>query len=202
MNGKITLILIILAATAILLGSAGFLLPKSEAGGDRYFYQNSAGAVLFDHLAHSEQTDDCAVCHHPMLLSSERIECSMCHDPEMSAEYFDHSDLTEISGHSCVTCHSVNEEIEPQNCRNCHKNGDVTGPAVMSCGTCHDDSYTPEPFTHDDLVNIHGAGCDNCHNAASVVDAYHGQCNRCHQAVAADRFVRKGTIRCNMCHLK
>ena len=202
MNGKITVILILLAAAAILLGTAGFLLPESGKAGERYFYQNSAGAVLFDHRSHSEQSEDCAVCHHPLLLSAERNECSICHDPEMSPEYFDHNDLTEIPGHSCVTCHSVNEEIEPQNCRNCHQTGDVSGPAVTSCENCHDDSYTSGPFTHDDLVNIHEAGCDNCHNVAGIVDAYHRQCNRCHQAEAADRFVRNGDIRCNMCHLK
>ncbi|MBN2366532.1 MAG: hypothetical protein JXL67_10225 [Calditrichaeota bacterium] len=202
MNGKITVLLILLAGMAILLGTAGYLLPEHKKNTDRYYFQNSAGAVLFDHQFHTEQAEECAVCHHPLLLSSEKNECSMCHDPEMSPEYFEHADLIEIPGHSCVTCHAVSDSRSPQNCRSCHQKGNTSGQLIISCDNCHDDSYNPESFSHDDLVDIHEASCEGCHNARGTDEAYHQQCNRCHRKEAEDRFVVKNEIQCNMCHLK
>lgn len=196
--------LIVLTVLAGLIGVAGFWAgADSPAGSDRFYFRNSGGAVLFEHNNHIDEADGCESCHHNLFLSDSRNECTDCHDDGMSAEDFTHADLKEIDGHSCAGCHQLNETIEAGSCRQCHPAAQESDERLIACSTCHDDDYTPDMLTHDEMQEVEGHECDGCHNISTASGAYHEQCSGCHLQQNPDKFAAtEGGVRCEQCHLK
>jgi hypothetical protein len=198
--------LIILTVLAAAAGITGYL-ADSEAGADdnprRFYLKNAGGAVLFEHEFHSTLTEGCESCHHDILSSDDRHPCTQCHDEGFAAEDFSHAELVEIAGHDCESCHRVNEEKQIQSCRSCHPLVQEEAQGIVPCQDCHEEGFSPDMLTHDEMQDVEGHECSSCHIPSSVSDSYHHQCNRCHLADSPDVFAdEKGDALCFRCHLQ
>ena len=208
MNGKqynknLSLSLIVIVIITGLIGIAGYYIESEPPlTNNRFYIQNSSGAVLFEHQRHIDLTEGCEVCHHELVLSDDKTECSECHDDDYLPEDLSHDKLTIISDHTCNYCHQVGEYIDIQSCRSCHlAENELTG--LVSCLECHDDDYTPEDLSHDEMQEIHEYNCENCHNIQAIGTVYHGYCSECHTNETPQQFTNAdGSIRCQNCHLK
>lgn len=195
--------LILLALLAGLVGIAGYWTEGEAPESDRYYLRNIGGAVLFEHQAHADMTGGCEGCHHNLLLSDSRHPCSDCHDEAIVADDFDHDNLKTIEAHRCEFCHRVNESAQTQSCRNCHRAVLETGLRIVTCSECHDDGYTRDLLTHDEMQEVDGHSCDGCHNPREISVVYHQQCNRCHLVESPKKFASEnGSAKCQSCHLK
>jgi hypothetical protein len=200
-GGSLPLILLVLLAG--LAGIAGYWTESEPPDSDRYYLRNIGGAVLFGHRAHADMIGRCEGCHHNLLLSDSRHPCSDCHDETMVADDFEHGDLKTIEAHRCEFCHRVNESAQAQSCRNCHRATAKAGPRVVTCSQCHDDDYTPDLLTHDEMQELDGHSCEGCHNPQEIGAVYHQQCNRCHLDENPEKFASEnGSAKCQSCHLK
>jgi hypothetical protein len=186
-----------LAAVAAQFAASGSVEPR------RLYLQSSAGAVVFDHEAHAGYAEGCESCHHELLLSDKRAACSDCHDEGMSSEDFDHEELKTIEGHACERCHEVDKNIRANSCRGCHPTDEPVDLATVGCVECHDDDYTPDMMTHDELRDVEGHSCEGCHHARAIGAVFHGYCNHCHLTERPGIFADgNGGARCQSCHLK
>ncbi len=205
MNGKRkkSVVLVILTVIAGIVGIGGYMFGGQPPETGRYYIRNSGGAVMFDHAQHTQLAEDCADCHHTVLSADDRNSCSTCHDDEMSADYFEHADLKEIHAQKCTFCHNRAPEAEPQPCQECHPKAQPADNTNISCSECHDDSYTKDLLTHDEMQQIEAHSCDGCHNSRSLNVVYHEQCTGCHLRQDEEKFATKsGEVNCNICHLK
>jgi len=208
MNGKVgsqsrSLLLVIVAVGAGLVGVAGYWSTNEPLDTDRYYMHSSAGAVMFEHRTHADASDGCESCHHDMFLSESRQACDDCHGGDFTAGDFDHDELKAIEAHTCGTCHQIDGSAQAQSCRKCHPAAQEAEQVIVACIKCHDDDYTPDLLTHDEMQEMHVPGCESCHNCRSISEVYHEQCNRCHLAEDSERFAAgDGSVRCEMCHLK
>jgi hypothetical protein len=185
-----------------LVGVAGYWVKSEPSNVGRYYLPNSGGAVMFEHKVHTTKVDGCEDCHHELLSSDSRNACSDCHE-DFVAEDFKHADLKTIESHSCGTCHQINESALPQTCRNCHPPVQESDESSIACDECHDDDYTTDMLTHDEMQEVHDHSCGNCHYSRSISIVYHEQCNGCHSIENHSLFTtRDGDMRCEMCHLK
>ena len=159
--------------------------------------------MLIEHDTHIRDTEGCETCHHDLFSSDSRNACSDCHGDDVAAEDFTHEDLKDIEGHSCESCHQTIEGVEPRSCRWCHPDTQESDERIIACSSCHDDEYTPDILTHDEMQEVDGHECESCHNISAVSGAYHEQCNRCHFMENPDEFRSvDGSAMCERCHLK
>lgn len=208
MNGRFhglpgTRTLVILTAVAALAVCVAYLADSGPDEARRYYIRSSAGAVVFDHEAHAGYADDCASCHHELLLADSRVPCSDCHDEGMSEEDFDHEELKTIEGHACERCHQVNKNARANSCRGCHPTDEPVDLATVGCVECHDDDFTPDMMTHDEMRGVEGHGCEGCHHPRAIGAVFHGHCSHCHLTARPGIFAdQNGGARCQSCHLE
>jgi hypothetical protein len=153
---SLTAVLIVAVVAAV----AGYLADGTAGGTERLYLRSTAGPVLFDHGAHSQAADSCAVCHHPITgpaqevscrechLASQQgeatpVSCADCHDDSYTPEMMSHEEYLEVEEHSCLGCHSPRSLADSyhSNCSSCHLK---TAPARFAqaggevrCGACH-----------------------------------------------------------------
>jgi len=193
-----------LVATAVAV--YGYLQPAPSVAGIRFYLDNSGGAVVFTHADHQEYSSACVTCHHA-LIQGQAYACSECHDdPEYVHSAFAHADLLEIEDHACDGCHPLQPDMAARSCRACHPSAadeQTVAGKPGDCQQCHDDpDYTPEVFSHADLLEIEDHACDGCHRPSPVGEIYHKDCTACHRDQAAERFIdNQGQALCNACHL-
>jgi hypothetical protein len=200
---KRTILFAGLCISCLIVGSAIGYFYRPPTNSSRFYLDNTGGAVLFDHGFHTKQVESCAECHHDLFMVDEMTMCTECHDEQMLAEEFTHQELIEIESHECSSCHTVNNERKEQSCRACHPQLQQETTTLVSCSECHDDEYTSELLTHDEMQELDGHSCDGCHHPQSLSDSYHRQCNSCHLRENAQLFsASDGQARCSACHLK
>jgi hypothetical protein len=211
---------LILGCMAILVGVAGYVFsgrPSSDMP-PRIYFNTVGGPVLFPHQLHADPSQfnyadnlnlshfGCADCHHELILSNQVQACEKCHqDDDYSPEDLDHDELVDIHSPGCTSCHAV-KESEVKACRECHlKTGE---PEKVSCDKCHpDEGYAPGDVTHEELEEIEGHWCTECHKTMRKADAIHRQCNRCHGKLARGTYAKKEhpddqAFTCTICHIK
>lgn len=202
-SGRRILPLVILVALASAVGGYGYLFPRKTNGTDRFYLTNAGGPVMFEHRAHFNMAEACASCHHDIVTGEVASQCSDCHDDNFNAGDFDHAALKAAKGHDCVYCHEVDESTPIKSCRDCHPTTQESEPGIVTCPECHDENYSAELMTHDEMLAIEGHTCEICHVVRSVSDVYHEQCDRCHIKQNPAIFVdAEGNSRCIICHLK
>lgn len=129
-------VLIALAVVLLLIGVLGYLQADPVVTGERVYWRNGGGAVVFDHAGHVDRGDDCIVCHHT--LAGEIVtECADCHDDSYTRDLLEHADLLEIEDHSCDGCHEVADDDEAEGCRECHAGAEVQAVYHQQCNGCH-----------------------------------------------------------------
>lgn len=205
MNGKIkeNISIIVLVSVSIVVGFGSLFLQPKEIKKDRYYYPNSAGAVLFEHKKHADEVGECAACHHELLKAAETIPCTECHDDDFNPADFSHAEMKEIESHTCTTCHQVNELAKSQNCRVCHETQYEEKKDIVLCKECHEESYHKDLMTHDELAEVEEHSCDGCHYSRAISNVYHEQCSACHIIENEEKFTTAdGKISCKACHLK
>lgn len=196
-------LLIIVTVGAGLIGIAGCFIEDDPTSNDRSYWRNSGGAVMFEHQAHTDMTEGCESCHHDLLSADSRIACNECHDDDMVTEDFEHSEFEEIEAHTCATCHELDESAEAQSCRICHPAAQEADQPLITCIECHDDEYTIDLLTHDEMQETHEQDCAVCHNSETISAVYHLQCSQCHLIENNQMFAdAEGKPRCERCHLK
>jgi len=207
LNGsKISLILLVIVATILAL--VGYRQAPAAVVTERHFFENSGGAVVFDHQQHADVTEGCESCHHHLVRGEQYTECLDCHDDSYSAADFTHTELLEIKDHECNYCHELHEDRSPQTCRQCHAPVQDASPPTLNCSECHDfeadDAYIVDlDLSHEDLLDIHEEDCSTCHQPQSISAAYHLQCISCHEQKAAMIFGKNAAEwDCQACHLK
>lgn len=208
MNGKIdkknkAIPLVVVVVLAAVVGVVGYLMEKEPSRGERYYWQNPGGAVMFEHQAHFEMSEACENCHHDIIQANVTRDCSECHGDDFSPSDFDHQELMAIQEHECGYCHLRDESLPVQSCRDCHPKVQDQEYGIVACPECHGNDYTEESLTHDEMLTIEGHSCDICHVVRPVAEVYHEQCDRCHARENPGLFVSgNGKSRCEACHLK
>ena len=197
--------LILLTAFAGITGVVGYLSEDAipETNRSRLYMPNRGGAVLFEHEAHIPRAESCQTCHHDALSANSLRACSVCHGELYEDEAFGHDDLKEILEHTCDTCHLIKQSAPIQSCRICHPVVQEANERILPCSECHDETYTGDMLTHDEMQDIEAHDCDSCHVARAVGDIHHAACNRCHLRTDPEKFSdAQGKPLCYMCHLK
>ncbi|MDJ0621500.1 MAG: cytochrome c3 family protein [Desulfocapsaceae bacterium] len=195
-------IVVVVAAVAVILA---YFIPESPAETDRKYLRNTAGAVLFDHGAHNEMADSCAVCHHSLYSSVQATTCEDCHGEDMGAEDFSHDELKEIHGTDCSQCHEqIADDDQAASCRQCHPAVQQSETSLIGCMECHDDdSYSPDIMDHDEYLEIEEHTCLGCHAPGSLSEVYHTSCTNCHLENSPEQFTEAdGEVLCAACHLR
>ena len=174
--------------------------------------------MLFPHEIHTDPSQfkcgneinvskiDCADCHHEMVQANQVFSCKKCHpDEDYSKDSMTHSELLEMHPPRCTICHSARKgKVKP--CGECHLETGVSKP--VSCDKCHpDDGYAAGDFTHEELEEMEGHWCTECHSVRRRVDAIHMHCNRCHTNLVCGTYIKKErkddeAFGCALCHLK
>ena len=182
----------------------GYLGGSETVATDRYFFDSTAGAVLFDHGDHRDEADTCVTCHHTLYGAAQATSCEECHDDEVEPSEFEHGELKEFHGRDCSACHEqVAEDDEAASCRQCHPTVQEREERGIGCTECHDDDYEPEMMGHDEYLEIEDHTCLGCHAPSSISEAYHTNCTDCHLETATERFTNDdGTVNCSGCHLR
>ena len=193
-------IVVVIASIGALIGCFATLSDEEKV--NRAYFQNSAGAVLFDHDKHLKLSDSCAQCHHD-LYGAQAASCADCHDDYLAGE-FDHAELKENHNFDCANCHEqVRENKFAASCRQCHETAPSEESLTLNCAECHDDTYMAEMMEHDEYTEVEDHTCVGCHTPRSVSDAYHTNCTNCHLASLPDRFSNSdGEVSCGACHLR
>ncbi len=196
--------LTVVFAVALVAVITGSLFDGVADGTDRVYLRNTAGAVLFDHGAHGQYVDSCAVCHHPLYSAAQATTCADCHDDERAADEFSHGELKDLHASDCSLCHQQQaEDNQAASCRQCHRAIQQSETSSLACTTCHDDGYSPELLSHDEYVEIDDHSCLGCHAPRSLADSYHTSCSDCHLDTAPERFAQAdGAVQCGVCHLR
>jgi len=199
------LVFLVLIASALAIW--GYCQPSQASTGDRIYFMNPGGAVLFNHQHHADQSAGCESCHHHLYNADISSECADCHDDDVTAEEFAHAELLEIEDHECSFCHELHDDREPQNCRQCHLHTADESASVISCSSCHECEEDSEDcaeldLTHEEMLDVHENDCTNCHQLSSISSVYHLQCINCHQEERAEIFGKDaGEWNCQACHL-
>lgn len=185
------------------IAAIGSLVGEKSAATDRYYWEASAGNVLFDHGQHSETAESCAGCHHTLYGAALAISCEECHD-DYEAEDFEHAELKEFHGRDCSNCHEqVADDDQAASCRDCHLAVQESETHSISCAECHDDDYLPAMMAHDGYLEIEDHSCLGCHSPRAIAETYHTSCSDCHLEKAPDRFAHSdGSANCSGCHLR
>jgi hypothetical protein len=210
---------LILGCMAIVLGLGAYVFPESASDSPaRIYFQTMGGSVLFTHHVHTDPSRfkygnsvnvskiACADCHHEMVQSDQVVQCKKCHsDEDYSGDDMPHSELVQMHPPSCTICHNARKG-KVKACKECHLH---TGqPKPVSCDKCHPgDGYAPDDLTHEELENIKGHWCTECHSVRRNADAIHLQCNRCHNKLERGTYIKKEkpddeAFGCALCHLK
>jgi hypothetical protein len=202
-KSKLNLILIIIVF-GFMVGFGSQFYSEKDNAGRRLFLKNKAGDIVFEHQNHAEMEEECANCHHDLLLYDQFTFCNECHDDDYKFEYYEHDALVEVEEHSCTTCHEINDDKNPKNCRDCHPMQKESEETLVSCEFCHDDEMSREDLAnHAEFLAIEDHSCDGCHLPQQLSDAYHAQSNRCHLKNNEDMFANDdGKFICEKCHLK
>ncbi len=186
---------------AIAAAAVGYMVDGNATGTDRLYLQNTAGPVLFDHAAHSQQAESCAVCHHPLYSAAEAVSCAECHGERPETDQADHRRIQEMHGGDCSLCHQETQG-EASSCRQCHPSRQEEETSTVACTTCHDDGYSAEMLSHDEYQDIAEHSCLGCHAPQALADIYHSNCSGCHLQQAPQRFSQAGDeVRCGACHV-
>lgn len=208
MNGNIpnrpnwTRSLTVMIFVALIGALVGCLVDKGIKKTDRFYLQNSAGAVLFDHEKHKNLADSCARCHHELYSAEQAAPCEDCHDDGFVAGVYNHSELKEIHSLDCGRCHQEREK-QVDSCRECHPTTQESDSLTINCAECHEDSYFPEMMEHDEYNEVSEHSCIGCHSPRAVSLAYHTNCTNCHLETLPDRFtIAGGDVSCGACHLR
>lgn len=110
---------------------ATVLMPPA-AGETKRSVADASGMdpVFFNHKAHEEVTDSCAVCHHQRISA-----CTDCHTVE-GVQEGDFVTLGDAMHKSCVGCHQQTVMSKPE-CAGCH--GPLNRPMEIksACTVCH-----------------------------------------------------------------
>ena len=194
-----TIALLVAAGIALI----GIMVGEKSVATNRYYWEASAGNVLFDHDQHSETAESCASCHHTLYGADLAISCEECHD-DYEAEDFEHAELKEFHGRDCSNCHEqVADDDQAASCRDCHLSVQESETHSISCAECHDDDYQPDMMTHDEYLEIEDHSCMGCHSPRAIAETYHTSCSDCHLEEAPDRFAHSdGSANCSGCHLR
>ncbi|MFH1243077.1 MAG: cytochrome c3 family protein [Pseudomonadota bacterium] len=214
-------IILIIGCVATLLSLGGYVFPKkaSDLVPPRIYFNTAGGPVLFTHQVHTDPSQfkcgnpisiskmECADCHHELVKANQVLSCKKCHpDEDYSKDSMKHPELVKMHPPRCTMCHNVRKgEIKP--CRDCHLQ---TGEsASVSCDKCHpNQKYSANDLTHEELEEIKGHWCTECHSTRRKVDAIHMQCDRCHAKLECGTYTNKKrysdaeAFRCALCHLK
>ena len=201
-NWTRSITLAMLAAVAAIV--IGYMTGTETIATDRFYLNNTAGSVLFDHGKHSSEADTCATCHHDLFGSEQVISCDECHGDEVEPADFDHAELKEFHARDCSTCHEqVADDEQASSCRSCHPTIQESDIRNVGCTECHDDGYDPDMMEHDEFLEIEDHTCLGCHAPASISEAYHANCTDCHLQAASKQFTNDdGTVKCGSCHLR
>ncbi len=196
--------LTIMMAIAVVGAVIGCMADKKAVNTDRLYFENSAGAVLFDHGKHNDSVESCAQCHHDLYSAAQATSCQECHDDDIVADEFKHAELKEIHSRDCAKCHEVvDEQAQAASCRECHPGMQPSETQTNSCTECHDDSFTPDMLEHDEYLEVEDHSCLGCHTPQAVSQAYHTNCTSCHLETLPDRFTTAGgDVSCGACHLR
>ncbi|MGI9536520.1 MAG: cytochrome c3 family protein [Desulfocapsaceae bacterium] len=199
-----TLSMTVAVITAVAAAVFGSIVTNEPAAKDRFYLENTAGSVLFDHTKHAEAADSCAACHHDLYGSMQVTSCEECHDDEVEPVDFEHAELKEYHGRECSTCHEqVADDDRAASCRSCHPDTQDEEARTVDCSQCHDDDYDLDMMEHDELLEIEDHSCLGCHAPGSLAEVYHTNCTSCHLEAAAKRFANgDGTVNCSACHLR
>jgi len=200
-TGSLTIVIVI-ASIGALIGCFANLNDKKKV--DRAYFQNSAGAVLFDHAKHKSLSDSCITCHHDLYGAAQAASCTDCHDDDYLASDFDHTELKEYHINDCSKCHKqTHDDKYAASCRQCHPAAQSENSVTKTCAGCHDDSYLPDMMEHDEYTEVTAHTCIGCHSPQSVSEAYHTNCSNCHLKTLPDRFsTNDGDVSCGACHLR
>jgi hypothetical protein len=210
---------LILGCVAIILGLGGYVFPeKASDSPARIYFETAGGPVLFTHHVHTNPSQFkygnninlpkviCADCHHEMIQASKVVMCDKCHqDEEYSKDDMPHSELVEMHPPRCTICHDTRKG-KVKACKECHLHTGQSKP--VSCDRCHSgDEYSPDDLTHEELEEIEGHWCTECHSVRRNADAIHMQCNRCHKKLERGTYIKKRqtddeAFECALCHLK
>lgn len=187
--------------------------PAPIAKGDCYRCHGSGTDKVFpaDHVAISDATTTCTVCHQTKQLAAPVVphrtqgyeQCTFCHGPGR---------LTPLDGahvnqpvSQCLTCHQVVQPppiyarmhtlaTQEQGCTSCHAPNaiaplpaDHAGRTELMCTICHQPAteqppYVPHPLTANEV-------CSTCHNPAQV------------GALPWDHSTRTN-VTCTVCHVE
>ncbi|MBN1355394.1 hypothetical protein JXA40_03880 [bacterium] len=192
----------------LIFGLGAYFYPQPAAREPvRVFFDSAGGSVVFTHQRHAELSGiSCEDCHHELLQSSQRYGCEKCHpDAGYSEGDMSHADLVDLHKHNCTGCHRTRKG-DVSACRTCH--GKTGEGKTASCETCHEgQGMNPADFSHDELEEIEGHYCGECHQTRRNSDALHAQCGRCHQDLIRGTFLTGHTegqeaFQCALCHLK
>ena len=189
---------------AVVAAAVGWLADSPATATDRMYFRNTAGAVLFDHGAHSGNADSCATCHHTLYDGAQASTCASCHDDSYGPDDIAHQRLKQLHGNDCATCHAQSrEDDEALSCRTCHPASQASETRTQNCTECHDDSFSPEMLSHDEYQEIEDHTCLGCHTPGAVSEVYHANCTPCHQQAAPEQFTTAGgEVNCGSCHLR
>lgn len=212
-------IILIIGCVAALVGLAGYVFPKKGSDLPPKIYFNTAGGpVLFTHQIHTDPSQfkcgndisiskmQCADCHHELVEANRTFLCKKCHpDEDYSKDTMRHSELVEMHPPRCTICHKV-RKVAVKPCRDCHLR--TGGYRPVSCDRCHRDlGYSADDLSHEELEEIEGHWCTECHSVRRKTDAIHNQCDRCHTDLKCGTYIKKEdsddeAFRCALCHLK
>ena len=203
----------------VLIGLAGYCISQKAPDIPlRIYYNTPGGGVLFTHTLHTKPEDlkcgdplklddiTCTDCHHELILANHVKSCDQCHaDDGYRADDMSHQELQENHPPSCKFCHE-SKKAQVSSCRKCHGKTGETKP--VSCDKCHkDQGYSKDDMTHEELEEIEGHWCNECHETRRISDAIHFQCNKCHNKVECGTYYRmedapnEEAFRCALCHL-
>lgn len=196
--------LTVVVIAAVIAVAIGFMVDVKANKTDRLYFNNSGGAVLFDHGKHSQSAESCAKCHHDLYSAAQATLCAECHDDELEAADFSHNELKDAHSQDCSRCHEQTKESDQAtSCRECHPGMQQSETFTVNCTECHDDGYSPEMLTHDEYQEMDEHSCLGCHTPRAVSEAYHTNCSNCHLETAREKFtLAGGEVRCGACHLQ
>lgn len=128
------------------------------------------GPASFDHEAHQELADDCAVCHHHS--EGTYPPCRECHDTAFDPENLNKPGIGHVYHLRCISCHTE-QQAGPVECTGCHDKATVPPLPVThpltgngNCLSCHGESISGVPAMPADHGSATNGVCPICHQTA------------------------------------
>jgi hypothetical protein len=96
------------------------------------------------------------------------------------------------NGGAVLFTHAAHQDRSPA-CERCHH--ELVSGAARACTDCHDDGYTADLASHDELQAVPDHTCAGCHEVAAAATARN--CRDCHPREAGEGEPR---LSCQNCH--